>query len=455
MLLVPIALGIEINYDTNDVSSSNSYNLDKSTFLELRASLGDDSLSQTDRLSGSGSNAVSQQVAGYGYSTTSTVGGMGEISASLATSASSEGAQKSSNLAGNGILAATLSGVSVSASVEETALAIGNIESSQSVIVGQGISASTQNTKITGDAGITSSSVSSKENALDVSANFLGSGDLNTEHASIAGDRAEVHGTTSINDQVVINDNVVNDAVSNSLSVSADGIYEDRNGDLGQFGVAVTNTLKSSQNDIGFKTGGWAWSAPIHYKLSTNLISADKNLRLAAISKGCNEWDKNTAKNIFKGSDSTNTAGTGNVLELTSFVPTVGKYNGGTGDGNKNYQSWTKSVTGSTIAVTYTWYYTNKYVTGWDGDKYYKAAESNVYYNANKGWRIASGESTATNSKFDIRTIATHEVGHSLGLLDLYGSTDTNKIMYGYNNGQVKWKLRNADKLGVWTLYGV
>ena len=288
---------------------------------------------------------------------------------------------------------------------------------------------------------------------------FSGSGDLNTKIASIAADRARISGTNSFNGQEVVNNDVLQGIASGELSVSANGIYEDRKGDLGTFGVRATNILTSSQNYAAFQTGGWAWAAPIHYKLSTNLIgsstSANAKLWAQEISKGCNEWDRNTAKNIFKGSDTTNTAGSANVLEFTTYLPTIGTYQGGTGDGNKNYMAVTKAVTGSTIAVAYTWKYNDKYVYGWDGDPYYKAAESDVYFNANKYWRVATAQSTSTNSKFDVRTIATHEVGHSLGLLDLYGSKDSDKIMYGINNGQVKWYLRNADKLGLWSLYGL
>jgi predicted Zn-dependent protease len=69
-------------------------------------------------------------------------------------------------------------------------------------------------------------------------------------------------------------------------------------------------------------------------------------------------------------------------------------------------------------------------------------------------WRAATAESTATGSIFDIRTIATHEVGHTLGLADLYGSEDKSKTMYGYNSGQADWSLGNADLLGLWKLYG-
>ena len=380
------------------------------------------------------------------------------------------GTETSSNLVASGSsVNIALSGAKDSKEAYQAAYVRNGILSSSINLVNDGDIIAEQSTKIAGDAGATSSNSNSPENNMAVVGAFSGSGDLNTELTSIATDRARIYGTNSFNGQEVVNNNVLQTVADGELSATIDGIYEDRNSDLGNFGVIASNTaskstkdsnkLAQSQSNAAFQTAGYAWTAPIHYKLSTNLIgsstSANAKLWAQEISKGANQWDTNTKKNVFKGSDTTNTAGTANVLEFTTSTPTPGTYYGGTGDGNNNYMAATTAVTGSTIAVTYTWYYTDQYVTGWDGDPYNIAAESDVYFNANDAWRVANGESTLTNSKFDIRTIATHEVGHSLGLLDLYESKDKDKIMYGYNNGEVKWNLRNADKLGLWSLYGL
>jgi nucleoside-diphosphate-sugar epimerase len=42
----------------------------------------------------------------------------------------------------------------------------------------------------------------------------------------------------------------------------------------------------------------------------------------------------------------------------------------------------------------------------------------------------------------------------SLGLLDLYDPTDSEKIIYCYNKGQVKWHLTTADNAGRVSIYG-
>jgi hypothetical protein len=116
--------------------------------------------------------------------------------------------------------------------------------------------------------------------------------------------------------------------------------------------------------------------------------SANANLWAQQISRGANGWDINTAANVFRGSDTACTPGAANVLEFTTKNPSVGTYQSGTGDGNNIYMA-VSTVTGSTIAVTYSWYYTNRYVKG----GFNKAAESDVYFNGNMAWRIAPAES--------------------------------------------------------------
>ncbi|MFZ2472714.1 MAG: matrixin family metalloprotease [Methanothrix sp.] len=459
-------LGITVYHGTDGAFSSTVYNLDTSTSLKDVSTLGDGKISQVSQLSGSGVNEISYLTSAKGNRVNSAIKSSGVLSATTSTTASGEVAYLSQDVAGSGDLAAVVQGKSDSTSTEQmNAVLNGHTSSSLNAFAGKDISTSGQSTTLFGDAGATSSSANSAENNMAVKGGFSGSGDLNTELTTIAAERSGIYGTNSFNGQEVVNNNVLKGIASGELSVSADGIYADRDGDLGTYGVTATNILNPSQNKLTqdngvFATAGWRWAnnVAVQYQLSTNLIgrstSANAKLWAREISKGANEWDRNTAKNVFKGSDTTYTAGSANVVTFTSKVPVVGTYQGGTGDGKNNYIEVTKAVTGSTIAVTWTWYYNDIYVTGADGNKYNKAAESDIYFNGNLNWRVATSESTATNSKFDIRTIATHEVGHTLGLADLYGSGDTSKTMYGYNNGQVDWYLSNADKLGLRSLYG-
>jgi hypothetical protein len=57
-------------------------------------------------------------------------------------------------------------------------------------------------------------------------------------------------------------------------------------------------------------------------------------------------------------------------------------------------------------------------------------------------------------SEMDLQSIAVHELGHWLLLLDLYGENDTDKVMYGFGSyGQVKRNLASGDQLGISWIY--
>jgi hypothetical protein len=465
MFINPV-LGFSVSYGRDGAFSSTNYKLDTPTSLKDVGTLGDGIISRTSQVSGSGANEISSQTSANGNKVNSAIKSSGVLSATTSTTASGEVVFLSQDVAGSGDLAAVVQGQSDSTSTGQmNAVLNGRTSASMNALAGRDISTSGQSTTISGDAGATSSSSNGAENNMAVRGGFSGSGDLNTELTSVAAGRAGIYGTSSFNGQQVINNDMLDVLSPGELSVSANGIYEDRKGDLGTFGVTATNVLKPTQNKVSqdngvYATTGWRWAdnVQIQYQLSTNLIgsSTTSNAKLWAreISEGANEWDLNTAKNIFKGDDNANTPGSTNVIMFTTKVPKLGAYQGGIGDGKKNYMALTKAVTGSTIAVAWTWYYPELYVYGPDGTRYNKAAESDIYFNGNKQWRAATAESTAPYSKFDIRTIATHEVGHTLGLADLYGSEDKSKTMYGYNNGQVDWSLGNADLLGLWKLYG-
>ncbi|MFH2110159.1 MAG: matrixin family metalloprotease [Candidatus Bathyarchaeota archaeon] len=98
------------------------------------------------------------------------------------------------------------------------------------------------------------------------------------------------------------------------------------------------------------------------------------------------------------------------------------------------------------IAVTVVWGYFNA------PPKYREIVEFDILFNTAYTW----GDADIDNSLMDVQNIATHELGHGLGLGDLYQTTAWQETMYGYSdNGEtMKRDLYLGDIAGIQALYG-
>ena len=77
--------------------------------------------------------------------------------------------------------------------------------------------------------------------------------------------------------------------------------------------------------------------------------------------------------------------------------------------------------------------------------------EADTKLNASVTW----GDATADGSVTDVQTIVLHELGHWLGLRDLYGQGDADKVMYGARGaGDIARALAPADQAGKRWIYG-
>ena len=110
------------------------------------------------------------------------------------------------------------------------------------------------------------------------------------------------------------------------------------------------------------------------------------------------------------------------------------------GDG-KNIVCFGPINTTGTLAQNTTWYYTDS------GEMF----ESDIKFNTNYPW----GTDGSSNS-YDVQNVGTHELGHSVGLADLYAAADSEKTMYGYSSkGETKQRTLEQDDInGIIYLYG-
>jgi len=100
--------------------------------------------------------------------------------------------------------------------------------------------------------------------------------------------------------------------------------------------------------------------------------------------------------------------------------------------------------TGSSIATTYTWRWSDGLI------------ESDVVFNSNLAWFQASTESDGCNEtipKYDVRNIATHEMGHVYGLGHPSGARFETMYAYGYTGETLKWSPTAGDRAGITAIY--
>lgn len=78
--------------------------------------------------------------------------------------------------------------------------------------------------------------------------------------------------------------------------------------------------------------------------------------------------------------------------------------------------------------------------------------EFDVLFDTDYTW----GDATVNPTVMDLQNIATHEIGHGVGLGDIYETACSEVTMYGYSeDGEIKKRdLEQPDITGIQTLYG-
>ena len=178
----------------------------------------------------------------------------------------------------------------------------------------------------------------------------------------------------------------------------------------------------------GFLANGAKWKTAEDYQVNaSNLDGMDSSFVFSAVEAGVAEW-KLYGGDIF---------GVGTLDGTAS-------YNNGDFDG-ANSVSFGSYGDGGVIAVTTVWGYfygppQSRELLEWD-----------MLFNESFNW----GDAEVNSSLMDLQNIATHELGHSAGLADLYETSCSAEKMYGYGTeGETKKRdLNTGDIQGIQKLY--
>ena len=111
---------------------------------------------------------------------------------------------------------------------------------------------------------------------------------------------------------------------------------------------------------------------------------------------------------------------------------------------NQNIIAWGQAP-GSALAVSYIWYNRITKV----------ATEVDTIMNTKFTWYWSQDPNCAFQGVYDAQDILTHELGHTMGLDDMYTDKYANHTMYGYGSkGEVKKNtLTQGDIIGVKNIY--
>lgn len=262
--------------------------------------------------------------------------------------------------------------------------------------------------------------------------------------------------------------------VQGDMSMELNGIYAQADGGLGSFGAALSNVDKKAagkvskativkgkyayyDNPSAYVLLGYRWpkNPTIPLVLKNDAEFAQEGLSQVdaaqAISDAAEIWDAQVLKHeLFLNSVSFDSNVAADVQDW------------------KNVHAWIP-IESNALAYSRTYTYRN-FVPG---TRYKMAAESDVCYNSNLGWTLARDQTACPNlypykdtnlgdgltpTYYNLRTVATHELGHTLGLGDTYLHSlykyDLSQIM-GYYDSDHQINLGLGDVAGIKKLYAV
>jgi hypothetical protein len=182
-----------------------------------------------------------------------------------------------------------------------------------------------------------------------------------------------------------------------------------------------SNDLNQSNNT--FATTGWVVQGNKTARLNASTVPSNLSGVTAQLQASFNAWGSH--------------AGVPDISVTTGATVTKAT-------ANHSYDLMWGRTGGSSIAVTYTWQWSNGEI------------ESDTVFNSRLPWFVAGGEGDGcveTQAAYDVANIATHEFGHTYGLGHPANKRWDTMYAYGYTGETLKRSPATGDSTGIDSLY--
>ena len=451
--------------------SMESFALDGSTSLHESLALGSGSISIDRQAEGGGNNSLMQSLKGSDYVLQNNIESQGQFSASTSSAATGQSAAILQNSAGTGsMILEQRASNGIKDAGQEASVSGGALRSSQSLSAGGQLSAS-QSTEIAGEEGRVLSGALGEENVLIAEVGFSGMGTLSARLTSRADETAHSEGYAAIDDTVLLNDGsfeaVSREGGSRIMGMAGTRLTEGAGKSIGSFELQVMNldreadiqdraeqagtaaALSSGGSYSSYALTGYRWNQR-NPQLQLYLNPTDTPSGLGteatrnAIAQAANTWDGAVGENLFADGSTV-------IVDYTKVVDNPFPPQGQEVADGYSVSGW-KSLGGSYLGMQ-RWWSNGQLVDG-----YRSIVETDSWYNRDFAWTtdLATAQSTG---RIDLQSIALHELGHGIGMGDLYTlpegdprKSDLQQVMNLYDGPQRE--LGNGDRTGVQSLYG-
>jgi hypothetical protein len=339
--------------------------------------------------------------------------------------------------------------------IDQAVFSSGSMNMKSSTIASDSGVASSQKANLDGDIGYIANRMTAPSSDIDLTASFSGLGGYsNTNIDSVAAGSVNVVGSANIMGDEYFNQETTDtlNSLPGTILRSIDGLYLASNDKLGTFGLNIMKSNVGSSFEATYDMADlmdYKWpdlSSGPKIKIYLNTRStptAIKTTAATAIEAAKDTWDGATSKQLFVDGIST----------TTSYNPNFNRPD------KRNVQGFSRLGAG-TIAVTGTWYYTDvsEYAAGdylSKSDPLFRAFDSDCIYNTAYPWVSGLTSKTTSSTAFELKDIALHELGHTLGFPDFYDALEYDYVMYGYRGYNDKSRpLTSFDKDMLRYLYG-